>query len=93
MSGWRQPAGTTDTTCRLPPVMPARRCASCLVTGFTHFQPVQLTTVGKRCRLWIQDLGMNLQNLKCVRDELHFRSVKGATGNQASFLQLSEGDE
>uniref|UniRef100_A0A8C6IDZ4 Adenylosuccinate lyase n=1 Tax=Mus spicilegus TaxID=10103 RepID=A0A8C6IDZ4_MUSSI len=60
--------------------------------GFTHFQPAQLTTVGKRCCLWIQDLCMDLQNLKRVRDELRFRGVKGTTGTQASFLQLFEGD-
>lgn len=58
--------------------------------GFTHFQPAQLTTVGKCC-LWIQDLGMDLQNLKRVRDELCFQGVKGATGTQASSLQPSEG--
>ncbi|KAB0376550.1 hypothetical protein FD755_010994 [Muntiacus reevesi] len=46
----------------------------------------QLTTVGKCCRLWIQDLGMDLQNLKRVRNELHFRGVKGATGSQAKQL-------
>ncbi|KAM5288706.1 adenylosuccinate lyase isoform 2-T2 [Ctenodactylus gundi] len=60
--------------------------------GFTHFQPAQLTTVGKRCCLWIQDLCMDLHNLKRVRDDLRFRGVKGTTGTQASFLQLFEGD-
>lgn len=55
-------------------------------------RPAQLTTVGKRCCLWIQDLCMDLQNLKRVRDELRFRGVKGTTGTQASFLQLFEGD-
>ncbi|KAB0366719.1 hypothetical protein FD754_010875 [Muntiacus muntjak] len=48
--------------------------------------PAQLTTVGKCCRLWIQDLGMDLQNLKRVRKELHFRGVKGATGSQGEQL-------
>ncbi|KAL2775568.1 adenylosuccinate lyase isoform d, partial [Daubentonia madagascariensis] len=61
--------------------------------GFTHFQPAQLTTVGKRCCLWIQDLCIDLQNLKRVRDDLRFRGVKGTTGTQASFLQLFEGDD
>ncbi|XP_047297124.1 adenylosuccinate lyase isoform X2 [Homo sapiens] len=55
--------------------------------------PAQLTTVGKRCCLWIQDLCMDLQNLKRVRDDLRFRGVKGTTGTQASFLQLFEGDD
>lgn len=56
------------------------------------FRPAQLTTVGKRCCLWIQDLCMDLQSLKRVREELRFRGVKGTTGTQASFLQLFEGD-
>ncbi|CAO2601761.1 Adenylosuccinate lyase, partial [Lemmus lemmus] len=55
-------------------------------------RPAQLTTVGKRCCLWIQDLCVDLQNLQRVRDELRFRGVKGTTGTQASFLQLFEGD-
>ncbi|XP_044533802.1 adenylosuccinate lyase isoform X1 [Gracilinanus agilis] len=60
--------------------------------GFTHFQPAQLTTVGKRCCLWIQDLCMDLARLARARDDLRFRGVKGTTGTQASFLQLFEGD-
>ncbi|KAL2309179.1 hypothetical protein Nmel_005363 [Mimus melanotis] len=55
-------------------------------------RPAQLTTVGKRCCLWIQDLCMDLQNLERARDDLRFRGVKGTTGTQASFLQLFEGD-
>ncbi|XP_009586410.1 PREDICTED: adenylosuccinate lyase, partial [Fulmarus glacialis] len=54
--------------------------------------PAQLTTVGKRCCLWIQDLCMDLQNLERARNDLRFRGVKGTTGTQASFLQLFEGD-
>lgn len=60
--------------------------------GFTHLQPAQLTTVGKRCCLWIQDLLMDERNLKRCRDDLRFRGVKGTTGTQASFLDLFEGD-
>ncbi|PNJ37539.1 ADSL isoform 8 [Pongo abelii] len=71
----------------------AKERASLPTLGFTHFQPAQLTTVGKRCCLWIQDLCMDLQNLKRVRDDLRFRGVKGTTGTQASFLKLFEGDD
>uniref|UniRef100_A0A8D2DG18 Adenylosuccinate lyase n=1 Tax=Sciurus vulgaris TaxID=55149 RepID=A0A8D2DG18_SCIVU len=70
----------------------AKEHANLPTLGFTHFQPAQLTTVGKRCCLWIQDLCMDLHNWKRVRDDLRFRGVKGTTGTQASFLQLFEGD-
>ena len=60
--------------------------------GFTHMQPAQLTTVGKRCTLWIQELLWDLRNIKRARDDLGFRGVKGTTGTQASFLQLFDGD-
>ncbi|NWT61739.1 PUR8 lyase, partial [Erythrocercus mccallii] len=70
----------------------AEKYADMPALGFTHYQPAQLTTVGKRCCLWIQDLCMDLQNLERARDDLRFRGVKGTTGTQASFLQLFEGD-
>eukprot|EP00164_Ancoracysta_twista_P001231 GFYU01001615.1.p1 GENE.GFYU01001615.1~~GFYU01001615.1.p1 ORF type:complete len:481 (+),score=181.39 GFYU01001615.1:141-1583(+) len=62
--------------------------------GFTHLQPAQLTTVGKRCTLWMQDLLMDLDNVQTRLDKLQyeFRGVKGTTGTQASFLELFEGD-
>jgi len=60
--------------------------------GFTHFQPAQLTTVGKRATLWCYDLVMDLQELEHRRDGLRFRGAKGTTGTQASFLALFRGN-
>ena len=60
--------------------------------GFTHFQPAQLTTVGKRACLWLQELIMDLRALERARGDLRFRGVKGTTGTQASFLALFDGD-
>ena len=60
--------------------------------GYTHLQPAQLTTVGKRATLWMQDLVLDLSDLDYRIAHLPLRGVKGTTGTQASFLQLFEGD-
>ena len=61
--------------------------------GFTHFQPAQLTTVGKRATLYMQDLVMDLENIEFLISTLKLRGVKGTTGTQASFMALFDGDE
>jgi adenylosuccinate lyase len=60
--------------------------------GFTHFQPAQPTTVGKRATLWIQDLLLDLEEVEFRLATLRFRGVRGTTGTQASFMDLFEGD-
>lgn len=61
--------------------------------GFTHLQPAQLTTVGKRATLWLQDLTMDYHNLVSLQKSFKLRGVKGTTGTQASFMELFGGDE
>jgi adenylosuccinate lyase len=60
--------------------------------GFTHFQPAQATTVGKRACLWLQDLVHDLEDLDHAERCILFRGAKGTTGTQASFLELFDGD-
>lgn len=64
----------------------AEKYKSMPTLGFTHFQPAQLTTVGKRCTLWMQDLLMDLAEVQRIGNELPMRGVKGTTGTQATFL-------
>lgn len=60
--------------------------------GFTHFQPAQLTTVGKRATLWLMDLLMDYEEIEHLLSTIMLRGVKGTTGTQASFLNLFDGD-
>ncbi len=60
--------------------------------GFTHFQPAQPTTVGKRATLWMQEFCLDLQEVEHVLDSLKLLGSKGTTGTQASFLELFDGD-
>lgn len=60
--------------------------------GFTHLQPAQLVTVGKRAALWLQELEMDYENLEFAIANTKLRGVKGTTGTQASFLQLFDGN-
>ncbi|MEA4815571.1 MAG: adenylosuccinate lyase [Lachnospiraceae bacterium] len=60
--------------------------------GFTHFQPAQITTVGKRASLWLQDLLSDYYDLEYVSSKMKLLGSKGTTGTQASFLELFDGD-
>lgn len=70
----------------------ARRHRALPCLAYTHFQPAQLTTVGKRATLWMQELLLDAEELLHRSETLQFRGVKGTTGTQASFLDLFDGD-
>jgi adenylosuccinate lyase len=70
----------------------AARTARIPTLGFTHFQPAQPTTVGKRACLWLQDLLLDLEEVRFALSTLKLRGVKGTTGTQASYLALFDGD-
>ena len=61
--------------------------------AYTHLQPAQLTTVGKRATLWMNELVMDVENLEFQVRQLRLRGAKGTTGTQASFMELFEGNE
>ncbi len=61
--------------------------------GYTHYQPAQLTTVGKRATLWMQDLVADVEEIDHVLSTMRFLGCRGTTGTEASFMELFEGDE
>ncbi|MGH7606352.1 MAG: adenylosuccinate lyase, partial [Gemmatimonadales bacterium] len=71
----------------------ARRYRALPCLAYTHYQPAQLTTVGKRLTLWMQEFALDAEELLHRIETLRFRGVKGTTGTQASFLELFDGDD
>jgi adenylosuccinate lyase len=71
----------------------AKTYAELPTLGWTHYQPAQLVTVGKRACLWLQDFVMDLEEVERRLDALRLRGIKGTTGTQASYLELFDGNE
>ena len=71
----------------------AKKYRSLPTLGFTHYQPAQLTTVGKRATLWCYEFVMDLEEIEHRLENLPFRGAKGTTGTQASFLELFDGSQ
>jgi len=69
----------------------AQKYSALPTLGYTHYQPAQLVTVGKRATLWMQDLLMDLQELDQAADSIRFLGCRGATGTEASFMKLFDG--
>ncbi|MCQ2560842.1 MAG: adenylosuccinate lyase [Clostridia bacterium] len=61
--------------------------------GYTHYQPAQLVTIGKRAAMWLQNFALDLEEIDFVIDHMKLRGAKGTTGTEASFMDLYEGDE
>ena len=70
----------------------AREHADLPTLGYTHLQPAQPTTVGKRAGLWLRDLASDLEQIEGATAELRFRGARGTTGTEATFLELFDGD-
>src|SRR5262245_55139949 len=71
----------------------AVRTAALPCLAYNHFQPAQLTTVGKRATLWMQDFGLDVEEIAHRLESLRFRGCQGTTGTQAAFLELFGGDD
>ena len=70
----------------------ARQYKALPTLGYTHYQPAQLVTVGKRATLWLQDFQTDLEELDFVMGQIRFLGCRGTTGTEASFMELFEGD-
>lgn len=85
---WSKMVGVLEKLSRF-----AEKHADAMTLSFTHYQPAQPTTIGKRACLWLQDFYQDAKEWERLEENIPFLGVKGATGTQASFLALFEGDE